>query len=117
MSERVTNERTDMVVVKNGIEKFGSYVSVFCSVLTVAFVVWRGGELANTISEHDRRLAVVEHEGSISMQKHAAEGKAVEQALRERLNRLEIIAECIPEIRIDIREIKTELKLHTAKTP
>ena len=96
--------------MRSVIERFPTWLSALCSVLTVAFVVWRGGALANTIAEHDRRIVNLENAGSATVQKHVALDDEREKATSERIARLEKIIEALPEMRSDIREIKTEVK-------
>lgn len=92
------------------LERVPSWLSAICSILTVAFVVWRGGALANTIAEHDRRIISLENAGSSVAQKHVSADDERDKAITERIARLEKILEGLSDMQSDIREIKTEIK-------
>lgn len=96
--------------MRSVIERLPTWLSAICSILTVAFVVWRGGALANTIAEHDRRIGTLESTGSVVVQKHVEKDDEREKAFDLRMERLEKIIERLPEMQSDIREIKTEIK-------
>ena len=91
-----------------------TWLSVLCSLITAGIVVWRGGALANMVESHERRVLEIELHGSPGLREHVKEDDERVKGLVARVDRAEDTMKLLGEMKADIREIKTELRLISA---
>ena len=70
--------------------------------LAISLVVWKGGAISQTVSDHDRRLAIVEVRGSQGLGEHVKYDDERVTNLNKRVDRTETLVTGLIALQTDV---------------
>lgn len=86
-----------------GMETFCAFIGAITGLLALALVIFKGGMLVQTISDHDGRLKVVEQAGTLAAQMHIRVDDDRDKEIQTRIAKMESVMTTIIETRADVR--------------
>lgn len=92
-----------------GMETFCAFIGAITGLLALALVIFKGGMLVQTISDHDSRIKVVEQAGTLAAQMHIRVDDDRDKDMQARLSKMESIMTTIIETRADVRVMSVKL--------
>ena len=86
-----------------------AYVGNLSGVLSLGVLIWRGGAMAQTQSDHGRRIEMIEKHAVLQINEHIALDTERVNNLKERTRAVEAAVLTLPEIKTDVAIIKVRL--------
>lgn len=85
-----------------GLREVFNFIGGVSGLLSIVVLIWKGGALAQTVADHDRRISVFEVHGSVGLTEHVKYDDERVSNLKDRVTRVETALLNLAEMQKDI---------------